>query len=80
MLTYPTTMGIFEENTLDIVNEVKRCNGIVYVDGANQNAKFMISSAGHIGDICHLNLHKSFAIPHGGGGPGMGPVLCKSYL
>ena len=80
MLTYPTTMGIFEEGTLQVVNEVKKCGAIVYVDGANMNAQFMLTSPGFIGDVCHLNLHKSFAIPHGGGGPGMGPVLCKDYL
>lgn len=80
MLTYPSTFGIFEENTVELVNMVKNVGGKIYIDGANMNAHFFLTSPGHIGDVCHLNLHKSFCIPHGGGGPGHGPVLVKDDL
>ncbi len=80
MITYPSTFGVFEENTRDAVDLVREKGGKIYIDGANMNAHFFITSPGTIGDVCHLNLHKSFAIPHGGGGPGHGPVLVKDVL
>ena len=80
MLTYPSTFGVFEENTVELVNMVRNAGGRIYIDGANMNAHFFLTSPGHIGDVCHLNLHKSFCIPHGGGGPGHGPVLVKDIL
>lgn len=80
MITYPSTFGIYEEATDAAVKMIKAKGGMVYIDGANMNAHFMLTSPGRIGDVCHLNLHKSFCIPHGGGGPGHGPVLCKKEL
>ena len=81
MITYPSTNGIFEENIRKIVETVHSYGGMVYMDGANMNAQTGLTSPGFIGaDICHLNLHKTFAMPHGGGGPGVGPICCTSLL
>jgi glycine dehydrogenase len=81
MITYPSTHGVFEETIIDICTKIHTCGGQVYMDGANMNAQVGITSPGYIGaDVCHLNLHKTFAIPHGGGGPGMGPICVKSQL
>jgi glycine dehydrogenase len=80
MLTYPSTFGVFEENTKQKIDRIHEKGGQVYIDGANMNAHFLMTSPGAMGDVCHLNLHKSFCIPHGGGGPGHGPVLCKEHL
>ncbi len=75
MVTYPSTHGVFEESIQDICAIVHECGGLVYMDGANMNAQVGLTSPAAIGaDVCHLNLHKTFAIPHGGGGPGMGPI------
>ncbi len=81
MITYPSTHGVFEETIIDICQTIHDNGGQVYMDGANMNAQVGLTSPGHIGaDVCHLNLHKTFAIPHGGGGPGMGPICVKSQL
>jgi glycine dehydrogenase len=81
MVTYPSTFGIFEETIKDICNLVHQNGGQVYMDGANMNAQVGLTSPGYIGaDVCHLNLHKTFCIPHGGGGPGMGPICVKKHL
>lgn len=81
MITYPSTYGIFEESVKEICAIVHEHGGQVYMDGANMNAQVGLTSPGLIGaDVCHLNLHKTFAIPHGGGGPGMGPICVKSHL
>ncbi|MBW7900003.1 MAG: aminomethyl-transferring glycine dehydrogenase [Rhodocyclaceae bacterium] len=81
MLTYPSTHGVFEEAVKDICAIVHRHGGQVYMDGANLNAQVGLTSPGHIGaDVSHMNLHKTFAIPHGGGGPGMGPIGLKAHL
>ena len=81
MVTYPSTHGVFEETIKDICDLIHLNGGQVYMDGANMNAQVGLTSPGHIGaDVCHLNLHKTFAIPHGGGGPGMGPICVKSQL
>ncbi|MEO5594588.1 MAG: aminomethyl-transferring glycine dehydrogenase [Chitinophagaceae bacterium] len=85
MVTYPSTHGVFEESIIDICATIHANGGLVYMDGANMNAQVGLTSPGMIGaDVCHLNLHKTFAIPHGGGGPGMGPICVndklKSYL
>ncbi len=81
MVTYPSTHGVFEERIMDICNIIHENGGQVYMDGANMNAQSGLTSPGFIGaDVCHLNLHKTFAIPHGGGGPGMGPICVKSHL
>jgi len=81
MITYPSTHGVFEEAIVEMIDIVHGNGGMVYMDGANMNAQVGLTSPGRIGaDICHLNLHKTFAIPHGGGGPGMGPILCNSRL
>ena len=85
MVTYPSTHGVFEREILTICKSIHSIGGLVYMDGANMNAQIGYTSPGTIGaDVCHLNLHKTFAIPHGGGGPGMGPVfvndLLKPYL
>jgi glycine dehydrogenase len=81
MITYPSTHGVFEEAIVQMIDIVHENGGLVYMDGANMNAQVGLTSPGHIGaDVCHLNLHKTFAIPHGGGGPGMGPILCNSKL
>ncbi|KAL8757597.1 MAG: hypothetical protein Q9184_004168 [Pyrenodesmia sp. 2 TL-2023] len=75
MVTYPSTFGVFEPHIRDVCNLVHENNGLVYMDGANMNAQIGLCSPGDIGaDVCHLNLHKTFCIPHGGGGPGVGPI------
>lgn len=81
MVTYPSTYGVYEETIRDITNIVHENGGQVYMDGANMNAQVGLTSPGLIGaDVCHLNLHKTFAIPHGGGGPGMGPICVRKHL
>lgn len=81
MVTYPSTHGVFETHIKDITSLVHEHGGQVYMDGANMNAQVGLTSPGHIGaDVCHLNLHKTFAIPHGGGGPGMGPICVRKHL
>jgi len=81
MITYPSTYGVFEEGIKDIVDYVHECGGLVYMDGANMNAQVALTSPGFIGaDVCHLNLHKTFCIPHGGGGPGVGSIGVNSKL
>ena len=81
MITYPSTYGIFEESVKEICAIVHLHGGQVYMDGANMNAQVGLTSPGIIGaDVCHLNLHKTFSIPHGGGGPGMGPICVKKHL
>ncbi len=81
MITYPSTYGIFEETVKEICQIVHDHGGQVYMDGANMNAQVGLTSPANIGaDVCHLNLHKTFAIPHGGGGPGMGPICFKKHL
>jgi glycine dehydrogenase len=81
MVTYPSTHGVFESGIKDICAIVHRHGGQVYMDGANMNAQVGLTSPGHIGaDVCHLNLHKTFCIPHGGGGPGMGPIGVAAHL
>lgn len=81
MVTYPSTHGVFEEGIAKICRMVHEVGGLVYMDGANMNAQIGYTSPGTIGaDVCHLNLHKTFAIPHGGGGPGMGPVCVNEKL
>jgi glycine dehydrogenase len=75
MVTYPSTHGVYEESIREITQMIHDNGGLVYMDGANMNAQVGLTSPGNIGaDVCHLNLHKTFAIPHGGGGPGMGPI------
>lgn len=75
MITYPSTHGVYEESIQEITKIIHENGGLVYMDGANMNAQVGLTSPGNIGaDVCHLNLHKTFAIPHGGGGPGMGPI------
>jgi glycine dehydrogenase len=81
MVTYPSTHGVFEEGILEITRIVHEHGGQVYMDGANMNAQVGLTSPGLIGaDVCHLNLHKTFAIPHGGGGPGVGPIGVAAHL
>lgn len=81
MITYPSTHGVYETTIAEICNVVHEHGGQVYLDGANMNAQVGVTSPGFIGaDVSHLNLHKTFAIPHGGGGPGMGPIGVKSHL
>jgi glycine dehydrogenase len=81
MVTYPSTHGVFEEEIKEICGIVHRAGGQVYMDGANMNAQVGLCKPGAIGaDVCHLNLHKTFCIPHGGGGPGMGPIAVASHL
>jgi glycine dehydrogenase len=81
MVTYPSTFGVFEEAIKDICAIVHEHGGQVYMDGANMNAQVGLTSPAAIGaDVCHLNLHKTFAIPHGGGGPGMGPIAVAAHL
>lgn len=81
MVTYPSTHGVYEESIVDITNIIHENGGQVYMDGANMNAQVGLTSPGNIGaDVCHLNLHKTFAIPHGGGGPGMGPIGVAKQL
>jgi glycine dehydrogenase len=75
MVTYPSTHGVFEETIIEICDTIHQNGGLVYMDGANMNAQVGLTSPANIGaDVCHLNLHKTFCIPHGGGGPGMGPI------
>jgi glycine dehydrogenase len=81
MITYPSTHGVFEESIKEICKIVHDHGGQVYMDGANMNAQVGLTSPGQIGaDVCHLNLHKTFCIPHGGGGPGMGPITVAKHL
>jgi glycine dehydrogenase len=81
MVTYPSTHGVFEESIKEICSLIHNNGGLVYMDGANMNAQVGLTSPGNIGaDVCHLNLHKTFAIPHGGGGPGMGPICVNEKL
>ncbi len=81
MVTYPSTHGVFETAIKDICAIVHAHGGQVYMDGANMNAQVGLTSPAHIGaDVCHLNLHKTFCIPHGGGGPGMGPIGVAEHL
>ncbi len=81
MVTYPSTHGVFEEAIVDICETIHQNGGLVYMDGANMNAQVGLTSPANIGaDVCHLNLHKTFCIPHGGGGPGMGPICCNDKL
>ena len=81
MVTYPSTHGVYEENIMEITGIVHANGGQVYMDGANMNAQVGLTNPGNIGaDVCHLNLHKTFAIPHGGGGPGMGPIGVAKHL
>ncbi len=81
MVTYPSTHGVFEEGILEIMDIIHSHGGQVYMDGANMNAQVGLTNPGTIGaDVCHLNLHKTFAIPHGGGGPGVGPIGVAKHL
>ncbi|MBF4560541.1 aminomethyl-transferring glycine dehydrogenase [Microbacterium sp. VKM Ac-2870] len=81
MITYPSTHGVYEQDVVDITGAVHEAGGQVYVDGANMNALVGFARFGDLGgDVSHLNLHKTFAIPHGGGGPGVGPVAAKAHL
>lgn len=81
MITYPSTFGVFEPTIKEVCNLIHEHGGQVYMDGANMNAQIGLCSPGEIGaDVCHLNLHKTFCIPHGGGGPGVGPIGVKSHL
>lgn len=81
MITYPSTHGIFEADIRKLINVVHECGAQVYMDGANMNAQVGFTNPGEMGaDVCHLNLHKTFAIPHGGGGPGEGPICVAKHL
>ena len=81
MITYPSTHGVFEASVLEIMDIIHQNGGQVYMDGANMNAQVGLTNPGYIGaDVCHLNLHKTFAIPHGGGGPGVGPIGVAEHL
>lgn len=81
MVTYPSTHGVFEEGIIDICQLIHDSGGLIYMDGANMNAQVGLTSPGKIGaDVCHLNLHKTFCIPHGGGGPGVGPIGVVEHL
>ena len=81
MVTYPSTHGVFESRIREIVDLVHDAGGQVYMDGANMNAQVGLTNPGYIGaDVCHLNLHKTFAMPHGGGGPGVGPICVAEHL
>jgi glycine dehydrogenase len=81
MITYPSTHGVFEEAIQDVCAAVHQYGGQVYMDGANMNAQVGLTSPAAIGaDVCHINLHKTFSIPHGGGGPGMGPIAVAAHL
>ncbi len=81
MITYPSTFGVFEPQIKEVCSIVHEHGGQVYMDGANLNAQIGLCSPGEIGaDVCHLNLHKTFCIPHGGGGPGVGPICVKQHL
>jgi glycine dehydrogenase len=81
MITYPSTHGVYEETICEITKLIHDAGGQVYMDGANMNAQMCLTSPAKIGaDLCHLNLHKTFAIPHGGGGPGLGPIAVADHL
>jgi len=81
MVTYPSTHGVFEEKIIEICEIIHKSGGQVYMDGANLNALVGVAKPGKFGpDVCHINLHKTFCIPHGGGGPGMGPIACAKHL
>ncbi|NJD23348.1 MAG: aminomethyl-transferring glycine dehydrogenase [Melioribacter sp.] len=81
MVTYPSTHGVFEEAIVEACKIIHQNGGLVYMDGANLNAQLGLTSPGYIGaDVCHLNLHKTFSIPHGGGGPGVGPIAVAKHL
>ena len=81
MITYPSTHGVFESAIIEITNLIHENGGLVYMDGANMNAQVGLTNPATIGaDVCHLNLHKTFAIPHGGGGPGVGPICVNEKL
>ena len=81
MVTYPSTHGVFEDGIAEVCSIVHQHGGQVYMDGANMNAQVGLTRPGDIGaDVCHLNLHKTFCIPHGGGGPGMGPIGVAPHL
>lgn len=81
MITYPSTHGVFESGIREIIDAVHDAGGQVYMDGANMNAQVGLTNPGYIGaDVCHLNLHKTFAMPHGGGGPGVGPICVAEHL
>ncbi|MDO5106282.1 aminomethyl-transferring glycine dehydrogenase [Capnocytophaga sp.] len=81
MITYPSTHGVFESSIVEIIDIIHKNGGQVYMDGANMNAQVGLTNPGTIGaDVCHLNLHKTFAIPHGGGGPGVGPICVAKHL
>ena len=81
MVTYPSTHGVFEEQIIEICEIIHKKGGQVYMDGANLNALVGVAKPGKFGpDVCHINLHKTFCIPHGGGGPGMGPIACARHL
>ncbi len=81
MITYPSTHGVFEDGIREICDIVHAHGGQVYMDGANMNAQVGLTSPARIGaDVCHLNLHKTFCIPHGGGGPGVGPIGVAAHL
>lgn len=81
MITYPSTYGVYESEIRKIIDMVHEVGALVYMDGANMNAQVGYTSPGYLGaDVCHLNLHKTFSIPHGGGGPGMGPIAVKEHL
>ncbi|MBS3745468.1 MAG: aminomethyl-transferring glycine dehydrogenase [Wenzhouxiangellaceae bacterium] len=80
MITYPSTHGVFEQDVVAICDEVRDAGGQVYLDGANMNALVGVSRVAEYADVCHLNLHKTFCIPHGGGGPGVGPIGVREHL
>jgi len=81
MITYPSTHGVYEAAIREVIDAIHANGGLVYMDGANMNAQVGLTSPGEVGaDVCHLNLHKTFAIPHGGGGPGMGPICVNEKL
>ncbi len=81
MVTYPSTHGVYEASIREITSIINENGGQVYMDGANMNAQVALTHPGAIGaDVCHLNLHKTFAIPHGGGGPGVGPICVAEEL
>src|SRR5690606_36671468 len=81
MVTYPSTHGVFEEGIMEMTAIIHENGGQVYMDGANMNAQVGLTNPGIIGaDVCHLNLHKTLSIPHGGGGPGMGPIGVAAHL
>ncbi|MDT8409054.1 MAG: aminomethyl-transferring glycine dehydrogenase [Wenzhouxiangellaceae bacterium] len=80
MITYPSTHGVFEADVIEICDQVRAAGGQVYLDGANMNALVGISRVADYADVCHLNLHKTFCIPHGGGGPGVGPIGVREHL